>query len=552
MAFDGMPDVPSVSQRSLSITASQFSSFATPAITVPFPSVYAGQTQIPFAFTGTATWAATRVPTTYGGVAATAGVHSINSVASAAGYRTHDYGNQGGGGGGWPTWATAVIAACGGAAVVLIVAGLFCWRWRRKQKARKRAQAAALGQAAGTGRKGRRATKYEDALTEKPSGLAMGERRSKANRSGAAGAAAAGVAAAGAGARSRSRGPSSSPNRSRKSQRTGDNYDYPPPPFVDAPDSPSHVRSRDLAALGINRPMTASPSPHQQRGYEGVAPRDGPQYPQFAVPRERRAREVSASSDDGLLAGPAAPFAYQEGDSRTRDGYQTPPPRAPNTHWRGEYSPQEGSPAHLLTHPDGSRSLDPDTPRSSMTVSTRGTGGAPYRWDQDPDLSSHMPHADEVSAALGRAMLGGGAAAGAAYGARASHEPVGLAVGSPEDATWSNEAGPPRSTTPSYPPAASAGASSHSSSRREPLRPSALSAGSGGQTPRSTTPVGEPGAHPYNGGLPGGRGAPVGMGRSGVPSREGRHSRASTYDTAAEDHDDEYDDGRAPSRTYAR
>ncbi|GAA6051023.1 hypothetical protein JCM3770_005460 [Rhodotorula araucariae] len=561
MAFNGMSSVPSVSQRSLSITATQFSSFATPAITVPFPSVYAGQTQIPFAFSGTATWAATRIPTTIGGVAATAGVHSINSQASAGGYRTHSYGNTGGGGG-WPTWATAVIASCGGAALILLVLGLYCWRLRRKQKARKRAAAVyALGN---EGQKRRRVTKQGAAYTEKMVPVRDSQRRSRAGPA--------------PGGRSRSGRTSTSPSQSRK---RGAQYDYPPAVQTNYPDSSSHVRSRDLAALGISRPTSAAASTRRGREQElashpNAYPTDAPAYPQFAVRRERRSLDFSSSSQNGVLP-PVAGIAYQEGDSR-RSGYTTPPPCAPNTAWGGYDSPgQHDSPARLLAHVDGYGPGEQDTPRSSLTMSTPGTGGAAYRWDRDQDLSAHMPDADAVSAALGRAMLGP---------SNAAHPGV-AAYGPPADARWANGSDSPsryshagghgqdlgRSTTPTYPPPASTSATSRAPSRQAQLDSGRASTyvpshdghhvGAVPGQQRSATPVGPPVPSPSRAGA-GVHGAPVPH-RGGGRAHHGRtdsaasasasgarnYSRASTYETAAESESEEggYD---TPSRGYAR
>ncbi|GAA6040884.1 hypothetical protein JCM8097_003169 [Rhodosporidiobolus ruineniae] len=587
MAYNGMPQIPSASQRSLSITASAYRSFATPAITVPFPSAYGGQTQLPFLFTGTATFAATRIPTTLGGVAATAGVHSINSEASAAGYRTHNYGNNGGGSG-WPTWATAVIAACGGAALVILVLGLWCWRLRRKQRARTRARAYAAGGGAAAatagaaeGKKRRKGgPKNGAALTEKSGdGAPRKDRRSRLAQEGA-------LAAV-------PHSPSKSRSHSRQSGHDS-NSSYPPhPPSV----SPSRSRARDLAALGNNRPSSASPSPYRQSqlpspvgggGYNPELPASGyaspthaGAYPAFAVPREQRnhQRDFSGSSASGLLP-PAAGFAYAEGPGEVA-GYQTPPPRRPNTNWDDSPgSMATGSPARLLASSHGRGGGDaPESPRSSFTVSTRGTGGAPYRWDNDQDLSAHMPDADAVSAALGRAMLGPSASIGAGGGG--AYAPVGVAVGAPEDAQrWASEedyhggepdgyrergydyrsagAGPggegdyDRSTTPSYPPPASS--SSHYSASRAPSRqtvtrggresaflaaanqPLPSSHGGHGQGyGRSTTPFGDP-PEEHGGGAGGGGGR--GM------------SRASTYRTADEDGGSD-DEDEVPSRSYA-
>ncbi|GAA5895312.1 hypothetical protein JCM8208_005973 [Rhodotorula glutinis] len=593
MAFNGMSSIPPVSQRSLSITATQFASFATPAITIRYPNVYGGQSQIPFTFTDTASWAPTRVPTTLGGAAATAGIHSINSQASEAGYRTHDYGNGGGGGSSWPTWATAVIAACGGAALILIVVGLCCWRHRRKQKAaRKRAAAfAAGGGGYGVGDEGKKRRKMAKhggggMYTEKQPVASRNDprrARSAAAAAAALGGAGAGAAAA-AGGRSKSRG-----------RRAGNPYDYPPALTPvgagSTPDSPSQsqsqIRSRDLAALGIARPVSASPSTRRQREYDlathpNAYPSDSTAFPQFAVPRERRSREFSGGSDRGLLP-PAAGFAYQEGDTRPQAGYQTPPRRSPNTRW-GEFddSPgQNGSPARLLASGGDERGnvqgygYQDDTPRSSLTMSTRGTGGGAYRWDQDPHLSEHMPDADEVNAALGRAMMVDSASS------QGHHDGIGMAYGEPGDggggAGWAHDphslsahrygAGQQapelrRSTTPTYPPpATSTAATSRAPSRQRDgasARTSTYAPSADGRRhlQRSTTPDYAPA---------GGLGAPLALGgggraahersssgeSAGASTREGRnYSRASTYATAEDDAgDDEYG---APRGAYAR
>ncbi|GAA5870863.1 hypothetical protein JCM3774_001696 [Rhodotorula dairenensis] len=375
MAFNGMPQIPSVSQAQLAITATQFSSFATPAITVPFPSVYAGQTQIPFQFTATPTYPATRVPTTLGGQAATAGIHSINSLASSAGYRTHDYGNNGGGSG-WPVWATAVIATAGGVAVILVVVGLFCWRHRKRQKARRHANALAVSQ----GHQG------------------FQERKRFGRQAG--GGAVAGTGAVGLGEKSRrSQRPPSAVNTTGPGGRPsayGDGY-----ATHDYADPPGHGPGRYDQPITPTRPTSFAAQQQQH------APPAGAAYPAY-VPFRNHQRDTSAGSDSGLLP-PAAGFAYLENSPDQAAGWVTPPRRAPNDY--GGDSPQ--SPAHLLVNDGGGYANSSggvgysDTPRSSMTVSTRGTGGGQYRWDQDPDLVDRMPGPDEASAALGRAMLGG-------------------------------------------------------------------------------------------------------------------------------------------------
>ncbi|KAI5474589.1 hypothetical protein MNV49_002764 [Pseudohyphozyma bogoriensis] len=147
-ASSAVPSLPTT--YSLAITVSAFQSFATPAITVPFPSAYQ-QTQIPFAFSATPTWAATRIPTTIGGVAATSGISSQLLAASGA---TYGQGSGGGGGSGWPKWATGVIAGCGAAAVLVVLAGIWCFCTRGKRRANRKARAAAV--AAGGGRRKQR------------------------------------------------------------------------------------------------------------------------------------------------------------------------------------------------------------------------------------------------------------------------------------------------------------------------------------------------------------------------------------------------------------
>ncbi|BGP32352.1 hypothetical protein JCM10296v2_004133 [Rhodotorula toruloides] len=547
MAFNGMSQVPSVTQRPLAVTATQFSSFATPAITVPFPSIYAGQSQIPFQFANTATFAATRVLTTIGGTAATSGVASINAQASSAGYKTSGYGNNGGGGG-WPTWATAVIAACGGAAVILIVIGLFCWRLRRKQKARKRA-AAVLAASAGGPPRHRKLAK-DGGLTEKPvGGVATDARRTKNRRNEAALAAGVGAGAglAAADARSHSQGKS----RRQRGPSPQDGA-YPPMPFAEGAasgrNSPSRARTRDLAALGINRP--ASRSPNRQRTH--------PDYSALAQPAPifapRHERDFSAGSTNELLP-PAAPFAYREGDSRRRKGYETPPPRAPNTHW--DDSPgQTGSPARLLANVDGYGSgyeQHGDTPRSSMTVSTRGTGGAPYRWDQERDLHAQMlPDVYDASAALGRAMMGGdddASLADASSGSSGSRGAVRVALAGPaQDGRWANEESPQyphiRSSSPNYPPSSNGDHTSAATSRapsrqyQHSVRRSLFAGSADGHgISRSTTPV-DHGGIASSASMPA-LGAPIALDHARAPSRaESRRtrneSRASTYETADE------------------
>ncbi|GAA5915079.1 hypothetical protein JCM5296_000259 [Sporobolomyces johnsonii] len=415
MAFNGMPQIPSVSQTTLAITATQYSSFATPAITVPFPSAYA-QTQIPFTFSDTATWAATRIPTTIGGVAATAGVHSINSEASSAGYRDHQ-GGSGGGGGGWPTWATAVIASCGGAALVIIVIGLYCWRLRRKQRAR------AGGAGAARGRSGKK--KKGGVITEKHVGGGAA-RRSRGYQQDQDAVFAAVPRGADGGGEKRSR--NGSPSKMRKTARpqtllaetdstpssgSGSSYPpYPTPPGTSS-DVPSRSRSPNprssqqnahLAALGINRPQSVSPSPYRSRPPSSQAPSEGSAYPAFAVPRAMRERDPSTSSEHDLLPPPPV-AALPPAPQYSRSGYETPPPRPahPGGFIPNNDSPAAGSPARLLA-PAGEYEESPQ--RSSVHTTSTQEAAYPYRWDQDQQLQDEMPDPDEVGRKLGEAMMG--------------------------------------------------------------------------------------------------------------------------------------------------
>ncbi|KAL8280001.1 hypothetical protein RQP46_007582 [Phenoliferia psychrophenolica] len=122
----------------LQVTQTNFFSFATPAVSVPFPSAYA-QTQIPFVYPAKPTWAATRIPTTIGGVAATSGISSalratgINYGQSGTNSNSKSHGS-------WPTWATAVIAVCGGIAIIVLSFGVFCWCTRGKRAAKRDAR----------------------------------------------------------------------------------------------------------------------------------------------------------------------------------------------------------------------------------------------------------------------------------------------------------------------------------------------------------------------------------------------------------------------------
>ncbi|GAA93395.1 uncharacterized protein L969DRAFT_19031 [Mixia osmundae IAM 14324] len=120
---------PSLSTQPISsLTASAFSSFVTPAISVPFPSGY-GQTQIVLSGSGAAPSGTVR--TTIGGTTATP---SQGNAATARATNAHEH-TSGSSGSGWPTWATAVIAGVGGAIIlVAIIWGIFCLRARKRRR----------------------------------------------------------------------------------------------------------------------------------------------------------------------------------------------------------------------------------------------------------------------------------------------------------------------------------------------------------------------------------------------------------------------------------
>jgi hypothetical protein len=575
MAYNGMPTLPSVSQATLSITASAYSSFATPAITVPFPSVYGGQIQLAYTFTSTATFAATRIPTTLGGAAATAGVHSINEAASAAGYRTHDYGASGGGSS-WPVWATAVIASVGGAAILVLLAGLWCWRLRKKQRARRvdaGGGGAAAAYAAGDrgGKRGKKGVQMHQGggayREEKFADVGRGGERDPRVPAGAMGA----TLAPSRGTDSRSRSRQSGYDSSGGSS-------YPPPASAGSraasSTSPSRTRARDLAALGINRPTSTTPSSHD--------PSPSALYPAFALPKTARhsqhdprtshhERNFSGSSDHSFLPAPAPGFAFVEGP-RAHSGekhYSTPPPTGrPNTTWDDSPSGLD-SPARLLTFngtpnngtvPLPAEMFEGSPSGSTFTVSTRGTGGAGYRWDGGGD--EPMPEPAAVSAALGRAML---------QPHPAEPMPIGVAVGTPEDAARWSQSGhshdyryspgaggggtgyqdrdhygyDERSTTPSYAPNLPShlfqhdgdGTSSNSHSQYTASRAPSRAATIVQSQPQQHQSGAFLAAHP----LPGGGGR-EGGGRSTTPLGEpegydggGGMSRSTTYATADED-----------------
>lgn len=142
--------IPSLSTtRSLTLTVTQFASFATPAVTVPFPSAY-GQTQIPFVFAAT--------PTAPSGPLRTVGAAAAIPRPAATGAVVPSNNGTGAGAnggmlpprarGGLPSWAVPTIAAVGGLAVVFFLVGMYCCCKGRKSK-KERARVASERQRSG-------------------------------------------------------------------------------------------------------------------------------------------------------------------------------------------------------------------------------------------------------------------------------------------------------------------------------------------------------------------------------------------------------------------
>ena len=126
------------------------------ADSVPFPSVYGGQTQLAFAYQQTASWPASRVPSTIGGVAATSGFSSVLAAATADALATSSDGKSASDGFHWPTWATGVAAGGGAALLLAVAAGVWLCCRRRKSK-RNEALAARQGSMTKNGAYGEKA-----------------------------------------------------------------------------------------------------------------------------------------------------------------------------------------------------------------------------------------------------------------------------------------------------------------------------------------------------------------------------------------------------------
>ena len=136
-----MQSIPSLSTtRSLTLTVTQFRSFATPAITVPFPSAY-GQTQIPFVFAATPSSPSGPLQTVGAAAAIPRPVETGSVVPSNNGT------GAGANGGmlpprpraGLPNWALPTIATVGGLAVIFFLVGIYCCcRGRKSKKERAR------------------------------------------------------------------------------------------------------------------------------------------------------------------------------------------------------------------------------------------------------------------------------------------------------------------------------------------------------------------------------------------------------------------------------
>lgn len=268
----------------LVITATQFQSFATPAITVAFPSAY-GQTQIPFVFTDTASYAATRVQTTIGGVPATAGVSTAYSAGATQYGQITPPGTSTGGGtaaattsakSGLPLWAIATIAAAGAAGVLIFGIGLYCWCKRKKTTEKKQAA-----------RKNRGNAKTAAAFAEKHAVTAAGEdRKGPAARRNLSLAKNSRAAAGGGGGRSATYfgvagGPSPPPDAHRGQLQQQQQQSQPPrnqsrPPNNDYPNSRSNQNVVDPYPP---YPNLAAPAPVAFDDRRSDTPQRGPHVP---------------------------------------------------------------------------------------------------------------------------------------------------------------------------------------------------------------------------------------------------------------------------------
>lgn len=119
------------------LRASAWSSFATPAITVPFPSAYPGQTQIPFIYTAAPRSSKSRQ--TIGQAAATGAIvpaspASTGTVTNGGSTGSESINSNSNNKPILPLWAIIVIAVVGGIAIIAFILGVYCCARSKKKK----------------------------------------------------------------------------------------------------------------------------------------------------------------------------------------------------------------------------------------------------------------------------------------------------------------------------------------------------------------------------------------------------------------------------------
>ncbi|ORY81736.1 hypothetical protein BCR35DRAFT_352251 [Leucosporidium creatinivorum] len=370
-----------MSTTTLAITATAFSSFNTPAITVPFPTGYGTkQTQLAYSWTGTATNGG-QATSTIGGVAATSGIASVMAgyVAPTAGSSSSSSSS----GFEWPTWATGVIVGCGVLALLVLVGALWCWRRRARRR-----RAAGMVPA----KRGKKSKKGAAVLTEKDNESPTPRR--KLNKAGHRKDEAAALA-------------------EFDSVPLDNNYPpYPTPPPIAAgteyrSGSPYRPVANDSVYSLHNGSSGALPArgPSADPRYNVLAPAYNPSpypidpYGQPINPPSRHHRMASVDTADS--------------------GYETPNRTGPDV----SSTSISGSPARLITN--------------AAPMPTRGPGN--YRWNDEPtdhDAGSAIGSAmlggdrDELpppvmpGEAIGQARGGSPVDEGGARGARAGRQEV--------------------------------------------------------------------------------------------------------------------------------
>lgn len=370
----------------LAITASVFqSSWATPAITVPFPSYYGNQIRLSYDWTATPT---AGNPSRLGGSEATSGVASVQAAAQSQVYSGGN--NSGGGDGGfqWPTWATAVIAGVGGAALLAILAG--CCIWRKKRKNRNRRKYALANERRRNGAQDRPHSRPEDMGREHKRGMTP---LTEKNGSGSS------LTVVGSGR-------STPSGRSRKDEKygekrrlkKGETRDYRDPAnggYIDVPSRESGQRSRSRGRQhhGSNYPPPPVPPMPVAAGVDLHAPQhqhERGHSPYRPVGINDLAHAPYPTDEYGNPLGPPiSPFRATHrryGSGATDDsGYDTPGGRT----FDGANSSTNGSPARLLPN------AAPNSYGTPVGLGAPRAAG-PYAWTNDsrehqPIVKGHGP-----------------------------------------------------------------------------------------------------------------------------------------------------------------